>query len=720
MEGISSLPGIGPSRAKLLNDMGIQTIDDLLSYFPRDYDDRSQIKTVSMLVPDAAHTTHSIQAEIKREPENIVFNRPNTLLNMTKLILQDETGMIDLIWFGQPYLKKTFKKGETYVFTGRVSEKYGRLQMESPEYEKITQKSGSPAEPVKPVKSVKSEALSAGRIVPIYTLPKGISQKMFRKWMKVALELSSELSSELPSKKLPEHILNIHFPISNEHFYAARRQLVFEELFSLQLALLQIKGKPQPGIKINTEINSEISTKINPEIISKTNNADFTILASFLDRLPFELTKSQEKVLSEILSDLQKGHCMNRLIQGDVGTGKTVVAAAAAYLVINSGYQAAVMAPTEVLASQHYERFKEFFGDNYNLVLLTGSLKAGKKKEVYAAIQKGQAQLIIGTHALIQENVKFYNLALVITDEQHRFGVNQRAALTEKGSLCENEAFHKNEESNKNKLPHTLMMTATPIPRTLALILYGDMDISTIDTLPPGRKAIKTYCVNSSYHIRLQNFMVKEAEAGRQVFVICPAINESSDYNSVIAYTDKLQKTLPDHIKIACLHGQLKDKEAIMSAFGRNEYSILVSTTVIEVGVDVPNASLVVIENAERFGLSQLHQLRGRVGRGIHASYCVLVTDSKAGHTIERMRAMESTNDGFILSELDLKQRGPGDFFGVRQHGLPDFKIANLYRDMDILKEAQKAAIKFLEMAGSATYEPYEVSHQRANNAHLN
>jgi ATP-dependent DNA helicase RecG len=343
------------------------------------------------------------------------------------------------------------------------------------------------------------------------------------------------------------------------------------------------------------------------------------------------------------------------------------------------GYQAAVMAPTEVLAGQHFKQFSNCLPGN-RLVLLTGSLTAREKREAHAAIREGHAQLIIGTHALIQDGVTFHNLALVITDEQHRFGVNQRAALSEKG-----------------KLPHSMIMTATPIPRTLGLILYGDMDISTITALPPGRREIKTYCVNSGYRDRLHAFMEKQVKEGRQVYVICPAIDEpEADMHSVTAYADSLRKALP-HIPIACLHGRLKDKESVMAAFGRNEYSIIVSTTVIEVGVDVANASLIVIENAERFGLSQLHQLRGRVGRGPHQSYCVLVTDSKAEQTRERMQAMESTSDGFVLSELDLKQRGPGDFFGVQQHGLPVFSIANLYRDMDILKEAQEAAVEVYE-----------------------
>jgi len=653
---ISALSGVGPGRAKILLDMGIASVADLVNHFPRDYDDRSEIKTISMLTPG---TTHTIRGTISAEGENISF-RPGAPV-MTKLLLEDETGVLELIWFRQPYLKKVFKRHEHYLFTGRVVDSYGRLQMESPDYEKIP-----PAAFDDLAKGDFTEnILSAGRIVPIYTLPKGISQKMFRKWMKTALDLPGVVSTEdillesvqsLSGNLCTRHeaIHNIHFPVSDEHFRAARRRLVFEELFFMQLSLLKIKGDPQPGVKI-----------------------DNTDLAPFLEQLPFSLTDAQQSVLAEIAHNLHSGYRMNRLIQGDVGSGKTVVAAAVAFLALTSGYQAAIMAPTEVLARQHFKHFSNFLAAHgFDTVLLTGSLTVKERKVAYEAIREGRAHMVVGTHAIIQAGVAFNNLALVITDEQHRFGVNQRAAFSEKGML-----------------PHAMLMTATPIPRTLGLILYGDMDISTINALPPGRQEIKTYCVNSGYRPRLHTFMDKQVQEGRQVYVICPAIDESEiEMQAVTTYVTQLREALP-HIPIACLHGKLKDKEDVMTAFGRNEYPIIVSTTVIEVGVDVPNASLIVIENAERFGLSQLHQLRGRVGRGPHQSYCVLVTDSKAEHTMERMQAMEATSDGFALSELDLKLRGPGDFFGVQQSGLPAFAMANLYRDMDILKEAQKAAV---------------------------
>lgn len=640
---VSTLPGIGAGREKTLKGMGINTVADLLRYFPRDYDDRSDVRLISELELNISQT---VRGTIASAGEAVTL-RPG--MSIVKFMLQDESGTLELVWFGQPYLKQQFKKGDSYFFTGRVSRR-ARLQMESPEYVK--------------------ELPPAG-IVPLYTLPKGVSQKMFRKWMRAAIDagVSENANETLPAVVAEgfctrqEAVSNIHFPESEERFHAARRRLVFEELFFVQLALMRLKGAVQPGEKV-TGVG----------------------LQPFLDRLPYSLTAAQESVLRDICADLQSGKRMNRLVQGDVGSGKTAVAAAAAYLVTEAGFQAAVMAPTEVLARQHMKQFSEYL-PNTRAMFLAGSLTAAERREAHRAIREGGARLIVGTHALIQEAVEYERLALVITDEQHRFGVNQRAAFSDKGSL--------------SNLPHTLIMTATPIPRTLGLILYGDMDISTIDTLPPGRQEIKTYCVDSSYQPRLWAFMEKQAAEGRQVYVICPAVEESPDIHSVTDYAERLQTALPN-IPVACMHGRMKDKDAVMAAFSQGEYKILVSTTVIEVGVDVPNATLMVIENAERFGLSQLHQLRGRVGRGKHQSFCVLVTDSKAEHTKERMRAMEESGDGFVLSELDLKLRGPGDFFGVQQHGLPGFRIANLYRDMDILKEAQKAAL--------AVYEGVEIS----------
>ncbi|MCL1997828.1 MAG: ATP-dependent DNA helicase RecG [Turicibacter sp.] len=623
---ITEIPGIGTARAKLLAN--VHTVEDLVNYFPRNYVDRTQIKTISSLDVDVVQT---IKATIVQGADNSVVKGKN----ITKLLLSDEGGSLEIVWFGRAYLKHVFKEGETYIFTGKVRENFYKLQMESPEYEKIDE--------------LQTDSVNSGRIVPLYTLPKGISQKMFRKWMKIALDMVSDKETvTLPVTHLMprvEAIKNIHFPTSNEAFYAARHRLVFEEFFFMQLALSKLKAADFPGVVI-----------------------DCRNLSNFF--LPFTLTDSQKAVIEDIKKDLHSGKCMNRLVQGDVGSGKTVVAAIAAYFAVSAGYKVAIMAPTEVLARQHLKQFRIFF-QGVKISLLVGSLLEREKRAIYEAIAADEPQIIIGTHALIQEKPIFNKLALVITDEQHRFGVKQRASL-----------------SNKGIYPHTMIMTATPIPRTLALILYGDMDISTIKSMPPNRQPIQTFCVNSAYRPRIMVFIEKQVALGNQVYIICPAIEDAEGINAVITYTKVLQNALP-HIPITLIHGKLKNKDEIMTDFAAGKYSVLVATTVIEVGVDVPKANLIIIENAERFGLAQLHQLRGRVGRGSVQSYCILITDSKNAQTLERMRALESTTDGFVLSEFDLKRRGPGDFFGLRQHGLPEFKIANLYTDLEILKEVQ-------------------------------
>ncbi|MCL2839287.1 MAG: ATP-dependent DNA helicase RecG [Defluviitaleaceae bacterium] len=665
---ITKLSGVGTKRADALAAAGITTVADLLNYFPRDYDDRSHVKTIAELTPDAVNTLRGIVA---REPENADLRRKggSGFFTITKVIIKDHTGTLELTWFNQPYLKKYFKKGSEYIFTGKVKlltfgggSAETRMQIQSPDYEQAG-----------------DVELSGGRIVPLYTPPKQYTQKTFRALIHQALEISNENPEAffefLPAKirkKLDlcgrkEAVKNIHFPVSDDWFMAARRRLVFEELFFMQLTLSSMKGviAAQPGFPFF--------------------NTDYT---PFLKELPFTLTHGQSNVLHDIADDIRSGSRMNRLIQGDVGSGKTVVAMAAAYIAMTNGYQAAIMAPTDVLANQHYIACTQFFQPlGFETVLLTGALGAKARREALAKIHDGRASMIVGTHALIQPSVIYHHLGLCITDEQHRFGVNQRLTLTQKGG--------------NSKTPHTLVMTATPIPRTLGLILYGDLDISIIDELPPGRQEIKTYCVDSSYRPRLHEFIRKETTQARQVYIICPAIEENlestskSELQNVLNYTQELSTGLPE-IKIAYLHGKMKsaEKESIMSAFKGGETQVLVSTTVIEVGVHVENATLMIIENAERFGLSQLHQLRGRVGRGAAQSYCVMITDSKNTQTKSRMKAMTQTTDGFKLAELDLEQRGAGDFFGTRQHGLPSFTIANLYRDMDILKEAQDAVQK--------------------------
>ena len=655
-----------------LRAAGLNTVADLANYFPRDYDDRSQIKTVEELIPGAVNT---IRGALFGEPQNVNPSRKASgarPLTLTKAVLKDATGRLDMVWFNQPYLKKYFRTGQEYIFTGRVKLDYkNQLQMESPDYE------------------ICSEIqLSGGRIVPVYTTPRGFSQKTFRALIFQALSLLRDAAHDggagspfyeiLPAcicqaNNLCDRktvLFNIHYPKSNQAFMEARRRLVFEELFFMQMALFTLKGANAltQGIEFQDKD-----------------------LSGFTGGLPFEPTAAQMRVLADITADFTQGVRMNRLIQGDVGSGKTAVAMAAAYLAIKNGCQAAIMAPTDVLAQQHYKDFCRYFAPcGIETVLLTGSLGAKARREALAKIAASPAIMIVGTHALIQPGVEFAQLGLVITDEQHRFGVNQRFQLSKKGA-------------SDSPLPHTLVMTATPIPRTLALILYGDLDISVINELPPGRQAIKTYCVNSGYRPRVHGFIQKEADAGRQSYIICPAIEESAtgepesndgtNMRSVLEYTQELSAALPT-LTIACLHGKMKpaEKQQIMDNFKAGKTHALVSTTVIEVGVHVASANLMIIENAERFGLSQLHQLRGRVGRGETQAFCVLITDAKNKITKARMKAMTDTTDGFKLAELDLAQRGAGDFFGTRQHGLPDFTIANLYRDMDILKIAQAAA----------------------------
>lgn len=650
---IIELNQIGEQRAKKLQYLGIETVQDLIEYFPRDYDDRSKIKKVTDL---EANQMNTFFAKILKKPENIRVREKI----MTRVPIGDETGKIMAVWYHQPYLKNTLEPGQEYLFTGKFVVKYGKKELQSPEIEL----------------KKKGELLSGGRIIPIYSSTYGLSQKILRGLIKTTLELTKDqLLDGIPVWIKKEYQLcdrnyavqNIHFPESNNAFFLARHRLVFEELFLLQTALSRIKGNLTGGKK--------------GILFSQANECEKLEKA-----FSFPLTNAQKRVILEIKEEVQSGKIMNRLVQGDVGSGKTAIAMLAAFSAIRSGYQAVLMAPTEVLASQHFETFQKIF-DQFGIktVLLSGSLKKKKKDGVLDAICSGNAQMVIGTHAVIQKTVTFYRLGLVITDEQHRFGVRQRGILSEKG---EN--------------PHVLVMTATPIPRTLALILYGDLDISILDELPPGRQKIDTSAVPSNYHERIYQFMKREMDQGRQVYIICPMIEESEklEVQAAISFTEQLQTEVFQNYEVVCLHGKQKaaEKQEIMDRFSKGEIQILVSTTVIEVGINVPNATIILIENAERFGLAQLHQLRGRVGRGSEKSYCILVCDSKTEVAKQRMKVMCRSGDGFEISEMDLKLRGPGEFFGTRQHGLPELKIANLYQDMKVLKEAQAAAEKLLKM----------------------
>lgn len=650
---VTAIKSIGPEKSRKLSRLGILTVKDLIEHFPRDYEDRSQVVPISEIKLNEENT---FRGRVRGIPEDMRVKN----LRIVRARIEDSTGGIVAVWYNQPYMKKAFKEGAEYIFTGKAVRKYNNIEIQSPEFEIVS----------------KGSILSGGRIVPVYSSTSGISQKMLRSIIKDTLDYAgNQIHDFIPTSIRKKYKLcdrnyavsNIHFPESNESFFIARRRLVFEELFMLQTALLKMKSSVNKG---------------KSGIVFKNINCAKEIL----NALPFELTDAQKKVMREIVNDIKSGKSMNRLVQGDVGSGKTAVALVTAFIAIRNGYQSALMAPTEVLAGQHYEFISKILDSlGIKTVLLTGSLKKKEKEKALELIKSGEAKMVIGTHAVIQENVEFQKLGMVITDEQHRFGVRQRGTLSEKG---EN--------------PHVLVMTATPIPRTLALILYGDLDISIIDHLPPGRQKIDTLSVNSSYHERIYSFIRKEVDRGRQVYIICPMIDENDklDVQDVTTYTEKLKNEIFSDYSVECMHGKIKPqkKQEIMEEFAKNNINILVSTTVIEVGINVPNATIMMIENAERFGLAQLHQLRGRVGRGSEKSYCILVCDSKSKVAKERMNMMTKSSDGFEISEMDLKLRGPGEFFGTRQHGLPEMKIANLYKDMNILKEAQKASLEIMNM----------------------
>ncbi len=650
---IDKIRNIGAKTIERLNALGINTTEDLITFFPRDYEDRTEISNIANLIEGE---TNTFKAKIASIPMSNRFK--NKVI--TKVVVTDGTVNAELTWFNQGYLEKQLKPGDEYIFVGKAKRGFGKIQVDSPKYEKVTEK----------------ESMLAGRIVPKYPLTFGLSQHNLQKIIKNALDkVLGILSDDMPTYVRQKYglieydyaIKNIHFPDNNEAYQLAKKRLIFEELFTTQLGLLYVKHKVKEEDK---GIRFEI-----PDNMDKVKSM-----------LPFELTGAQRRVLEEIEKDMSSDKVMNRLVQGDVGSGKTVIALMSMYVAVANKYQAAMMAPTEILALQHYEFLASFlFEFGLKAELLVGSMTKKQKQDVYDKIKRGDVDIVVGTHALIQNELEFYNLGLVITDEQHRFGVEQRMKLTSKGES-----------------PDTLVMTATPIPRTLGLILYGDLDISIIDELPKGRQKIDTYYVTSAYKDRMYNFVAEQINEGRQAYIVCPMVEENEDMSelkSVVEYTKQLKSTLLGKYKIEYLHGKMKAKEKndIMMRYKNGEINILVSTTVIEVGISVSNATIMIIENAERFGLAQLHQLRGRVGRGVHKSYCILVTDAKGKVIRERMEVMKGTNDGFIIAEKDLELRGMGDFFGTKQHGLPEFKIANLYEHADILKTSQQAARELIE-----------------------
>ena len=644
-ENIQYIKGVGSKKAEKMSKLGIETIKDALYYFPRQFEDRSREKKIFQL-------EDSEKVTVKVRINNIVNLKANKL-TITRFEVSDETGKASLIFFNRAYLRNSFRVGDIVKVFGTVKiEKNSKVEMHNCEieYEKLDK--------------------NTGIIVPVYPLTYGVSNKDVMGVIRNIFENTDVMIKEyLPSNIVNNYnmcdinfaIRSMHFPIRKEDLKIAMFRLIFEEFLFMQLGLFSIKG----GNNLVNGIEFKSSSKLD-EIEGS---------------LSFRLTKAQKKALNEIIDDMKSPKVMNRLVQGDVGSGKTVVAQLALANAVLNGYQGAYMAPTEILAKQHFESFENFFRDKgIKVEILTGSTKKKQAEGILENLKKGEIDILIGTHSLIEDRVEFKKLGLVITDEQHRFGVRQRGKL-----------------SSKSENPDVIVMTATPIPRTLALILYGDLDISIIDELPPGRKPVETIAIEKSKRRKYYMSSVRaEIEKGRQAYIVCPLVEESEvlEVQSATEVYEELSSEMFPDLRLGILHGKMKSKEKdeIMEAFKNHELDILVSTTVIEVGVNVPNATLMIVENSERFGLSQLHQLRGRVGRGSEKSYCTLIYDSKTQVCKQRMNIMEETNDGFKISEKDLEIRGPGDFFGTRQHGLPELKVANLFKHIKILRMAQKEA----------------------------
>ena len=650
---ISELKGVGEKTEKIFQKLHIDTIGDLLRYYPRAYE----------IYEDPIPISEAQEGQVVTVTGNLYGKvQVATIRNLqiTTAHIKDLSGGLKIVWFRMPFLRNTLKSGSTITLRGRVVNKKGTLQMEHPEI------------------FYPSASYDAKRntMQPVYSLTTGLSNQMIVKAMKQALEYLDLKREFLPEPiRMKQHLAEynyavrqIHFPDDKKAFFLARERLVFEEFLVFILALRQMK---------DTSDRQKNTFTFREDAYVDT----------LTQQLPYELTNAQKKVWQEIRRDMQGEHVMSRLVQGDVGSGKTIIALFGLLLVSANGYQGALMAPTEVLAKQHYDSITEML-QTYQIPvqteLLTGSMTAKEKRLAYDRIRTGESQIIIGTHALIQEHVEYSSLALVVTDEQHRFGVKQRETFAEKGTM-----------------PHILVMSATPIPRTLAMIVYGDMDISVIDELPANRLPIKNCVVDTGYRNTAYHFIQKQVAEGRQCYVICPMVEESEviEAENVLDYAKSLQEELGRNIRVAHLHGKMKQKEKdeIMEAFGRNEIQVLVSTTVIEVGINVPNATVMMVENAERFGLAQLHQLRGRVGRGTHQSYCIFMSSSKAKETKERLEILKKTNDGFQIASEDLRLRGPGDLFGIRQSGILDFKLGDVFQDAQVLQRASETAQMLLK-----------------------
>lgn len=644
-DSIQFVKGIGPKKVKLFEKLHISTLQDALETYPRDYEDRTQITRIADI---ADEDRYAVRAILGTEPKVSRIRKGMTLVKCT---IFDESGSLGVTWFNQPYITAQLRVGQEYLFYGRV-QGFGRArQMISPQAEKVAENDQNP-----------------GRIVPVYPLTAGLTQRDMARVTEAALDaVPGDWPDPLPEVlrvkyRLPDAadaLAAIHRPKNREDVNEARRRMVFEELFLLCCGLQQLRER----------------RRADSGILFRGDR-----LEEFFAALPFAPTGAQRRAIMEIAADCASGRPMNRLVQGDVGSGKTVVAAALCALAAQNGWQAAFMAPTEILAAQHAETLSPMLGKlGLTCTLLTGSMTAAQKRAALAAIESGAANVVVGTHALIQQSVVFHRLGAVIADEQHRFGVAQRAALSAKGEM-----------------PHVLVMSATPIPRTLALIMYGDLDVSILDETPPGRSPVETYAVGENMRRRITAFIEKQLAAGGQVYVVCPLVEDGegdSRLKSAEQHAKDLQAQLP-HRRVAVLHGRMKsaEKDAVMRDFAAQKYDILVATTVIEVGVDVPNANLMVVEDADRFGLSQLHQLRGRVGRGTRQSYCVFFGADKGQVARERLRILCKTGDGFEVARADLAQRGPGDFFGQRQHGLPALHVADLAADLALMQNAREEA----------------------------
>ncbi len=648
-DSVRSIKGVGEKAEKCLNKLNIYQVGDLLEHYPRGYDEWKPLQPIASL---REGEVAAVEGSLLSRPQMRARGR----LKVLTIMLQDQSGNIPVTWFNMPFLRNQLKMGMHYIMRGKVTRKNGRLVLEQPKIH------------------TKQEFFRlVGKLSPIYPLTAGITNRAVTKAVEQALSDAEELLEYLPSDvrkrqgliEYKKALRQIHFPANKEEMVQGRKRLVFDELFLYQLALAYIKK--------NGRVKSE-------HVLIEKEDGE-----AFLHSLPFSLTGAQEKVYREIMSDMTSGYVMNRLVQGDVGSGKTILAVLSLYQVVLNGGQGAFMVPTEVLASQHFLSLTALLEPYHvRIGLLTGSLTAKQKREAKNKIEDGEWEIVIGTHAMIQDDVRFKNLALVITDEQHRFGVKQRETLFQKGNE-----------------PHVLAMSATPIPRTLALILYGDMDLSVVDERPANRLPIKNCVVNTDYRPNAYRFMQKQIEEGHQIYIICPMVDasEDSELENVTIYTEELSEIFPPEVTIEALHGKMRprEKEDIMNRFSEGQIQILVSTTVIEVGIDVPNATVMMIENAERFGLAQLHQLRGRVGRGASQAYCIFMTGKESKDSKERLGVLAGSNDGFYIANEDLKMRGQGDLFGIRQSGDELFALADIFDDADILRQAGEEAKKITE-----------------------